>query len=313
MTKVIKFVEKRNLWFVISFTIIAIGFAMMVGRVFNQQPAMNFGIDFSGGTSIMLKFDELQKRYVEAEQARHVKSDVNSDFIQDIREVLAAFKLENSSIQLTSDGEVLLRTANFDNDKRSLILGKLKEKLGNYELLEVDVIGPTIGSELRTQSLWIMLVVMAAMMIYISWRFEFAFGIGALAALLHDTLMIFAVASIFHFEINIEFVAALLTVLGYSTNDTIVVFDRVRENLSLAKGPVEIGTLINSSIIQTFPRTINTVLTVLLVLVALLIFGGTTIKPFAGMLLVGIAIGTYSSIFIASTVLYSVLNRPKDA
>ncbi|NBV42242.1 protein translocase subunit SecDF, partial [bacterium] len=135
------------------------------------------------------------------------------------------------------------------------------------------------------------------------WRFEFAFGVGALAAALHDALILISVASIFRFEVDTAFVAAMLTILGYSINDTVVIFDRIRDNLIAARKAgrgFDFLSVVNNSIYETFGRTINTVVTVLLVLISLLIFGGGTMRAFVEVLFVGVLVGTYSSIFIAS-------------
>ena len=180
------------------------------------------------------------------------------------------------------------------------------------ELLEVDIIGPTIGQELKETSVWIIVLVSIALLLYITWRFDLAFGLAALIATIHDGIITLSLASLLNIEINTAFVAAILTILGYSINDTIVVFDRIRENLVHVKDSQTIHPLVNKSIYQTLFRTINTSLTTLFVIVCLFVFGGTTIKGFALVLLIGILAGTYSSVFIASpvfTMLYTKLKK----
>lgn len=289
-TKIIRVVERKNVWFGISGTIVLIALGLMGYRFFTQSPVLNFGIDFTGGTAMLLAAPEIQ-------------SVSDSDTTAKIRPALGP-DLSDSVIQITSDHRILIKTRPLSVAHREQIIKNLDEKLGKIEVLEVDIIGPTIGSELRQKSALILLTVLGALLAYISWRFEFAYGLGALGSLLHDLILIVAIGSIFKFEINTEFIAAILTVLGYSINDTIVVFDRIRENSGLMAKGTTFAQLINSSIIQTFNRTINTVVTVLLVLISLIALGGPTIHGFAVILFIGICIGTYSSIFIASPILY---------
>jgi len=305
----LKLVEKRNLWLLISAVIIATGLMLMGIRAIQHQPPMNFGIDFTGGTSFILRFDALHKNSVE--ESKENKKIVHARFINDMRKVLTAFGLEKSQIQITQDKEVLIRTIELTQKTRLALLSGLEERFGVLELMEVDVIGPTIGAELREQSIWIILIVSLALLIYIWWRFELLFGAAALLAVLHDALIIISVAAFLSIEINTAFVAALLTILGYSINDTIVIFDRIRENLHHTKSR-DIISLVNLSIQQMLSRSIHTSITTLLVISCLLVFGGTTIKEFAFILLVGIISGTYSSIFIASPVLAHVLAKRND-
>ncbi len=303
-----KMLEKRNLLFLVSAVIVLIGVGLMANRALHNQSVLTFGIDFTGGSSILIKFDGLSQQLL----APNVdKNAVGSVFTAKVRQVMDRGGVKSSSIQMTSDKEILIKAEVLNENRRAALLKQFEQDLGTLELLEVDMIGPSVGAELRGKSLLIVGAVMIALLLYITWRFQFAFGVGALASLAHDTCMFIALASIFHLEINTEFVAALLTVLGYSLNDTIVVFDRVRENLPKISQYGNTITLINQSIMQTFSRTINTVVTVLLVISALLIFGGSTIKPFSLVLFIGVLVGTYSSIFIASPVLYLLLKRQK--
>ncbi|MFA5880022.1 MAG: protein translocase subunit SecF, partial [Candidatus Margulisiibacteriota bacterium] len=256
-------------------------------------------IDFTGGTSILLKVDALSNEYVVAKKTHQSINAINVNMIKKIREILEQDGFSKSTIQITSNKEIIIRTTTLTKESRSRLLEILQQKLGNLELLESDTIGPSFGTELREKSLWILILVFVALMIYITWRFEFSFGMGALISLVHDAIATICFASIFFIEIDTSFVAAILTILGYSINDTIVIFDRVRENLKTSKKE-DFIKLVNISIYQTFSRTINTVITVLLVLLALMVFGGTTIKGFTIVLFFGVIIGTYSSIFIAS-------------
>ncbi|MDA1352933.1 MAG: protein translocase subunit SecF [bacterium] len=226
-----KLVQKRNLWFGFSLIIIAVGFGLMGLRAVSHEPVLNFGIDFTGGTSFIVKFDSLNARLL----GKGNEQDTQIAFIEELRGVLSQFGLGKSQIQITQDKAVIIRTVALDNDRRVSVLRSLEERVGVMELLEVDVIGPTIGQELKEQSFWIVLMVSIALLIYITWRFELVFGAAALIAVLHDAMVIISFSSITNLEINTAYVAALLTVLGYSINDTIVIFDRIREQLQ-AKG-----------------------------------------------------------------------------
>ena len=289
MKKIYKIVEKKYLWFLISLTVILIGTSLSTWRLIYNQPVLNFGIDFTGGMSFLLKFDQLDL----------IPKQEQADFIQKIRAVLTDFDLQNSKIQITQDNEVLIRTKDVDTSKRLAVLKAFHQQIGDNTLLSTSEIGATIGQELKEKSLWIIGVVSFALLLFITWRFEFSFGLAALIAVIHDALITLSVASIFSLQIDTAFVAAILTILGYSINDTIVLFDRVRENLKLAKTNSKMSVLINTSIRQVWARTFNTSITTLFVIGSLIIFGGTTIKSFALVLLVGIIAGTYSSIFIA--------------
>ena len=309
MIKKYKIVEKKNFWFSMSLLFILVGLTLMSYRALTQKPILNFGIDFTGGTSISLKIEALNKNLLQYKDKGQTEDEVKIAFIEDVRNVLGEVGLEKSYIQITKDKEVLIKTTELTDDKRVEILDLLENKFGGLELLEADVVGPIIGAELKTTSLWIIFVVMVMLLLYITWRFEFVFGISALMALLHDALVIVCFAAIFNVEINVPFVAALLTVLGYSINDTIVVFDRIRENLFSAKMKSGIKNIINESLSQTMRRTIHTSVTTLLVVGCLFLFGGATIKSFTLVLLVGILSGTYSSLCIASPILAMVSDK----
>jgi len=307
-----KIIEKRNLWFAISGLVILLGFAMMGMRAVRSQPMLNLGSDFAGGNTMVLRFDWLNEKYKQIGHNPEAFQEESGKFIGSIRDVLSPFGLENSSIQISNDQEVIIKTAKVTQDKSAHIREALTARLGPIEVLEIDYIGPAMGAELRNQSVMIIIMVSVALMAYISWRFEFCYGVGALAATLHDALLMISLASIFHIEVDTAFVAALLTILGYSINDTIVIFDRVRDNISkarTAKHGFDLATILNISIRETLGRTINTVATVVIVLAALLVFGGSTLRAFCAVLLMGTIAGTYSSIFIAGPVMASAFKQ----
>ena len=293
------FVEKRNLWYAFSLILIIAGISLMIGRSIKSQPALNYGIDFLGGSSILIKIPEFEKNIKNTPNATQEEIDT----ISSIRDTLSKQGLEKSQIQITTDKEILIKTLKLNQEKSQLLLQNLKETYIKLEILEVDFIGPTIGEELKNKSFLIILIVSISLLLYITLRFELIFGISALIALLHDALIVISFASLFKIEINTAFVAAILTILGYSINDTIVIFDRIRENYAPLKDKHSFKDIINLSLNQTLVRTLNTSVTTMLVIGSLIIFGGTTIKPFCVILLIGIIAGTYSSLFIASPTL----------
>ena len=249
---------------------------------------LNFGIDFAGGTVVQIKFNQPTS-------------------IDKIRDSLRHINMENSSIQQTgaaSENEFLLKTELSSSDLKG-VSDKIEESLtsiygkGSFEVRKVEMVGPKAGADLRQKGIMAITVAWLGMLIYITWRYELRFAVGGIIALIHDVIMAAFVFTLLGKEFNLTIIAAILTIIGYSINDTIVVFDRIRENArkNIKK---DLGTVINESINQTLSRTLLTSFTVFLVLVALFFFGGTVIHDFAFVLLVGVIVGTYSSIFIAS-------------
>lgn len=259
----------------------------------------NLGIDFTGGTIVELKF------------AKPVT-------VLQVRDTLKDYGLENSTIQLAgkehieASEDVFVRTTILPDETRRAVLDGMKEKLGEYQVLRTEKVGAVIGSELTLKAVLAMLISWVIIIMYISYRFELKFALSAIAALLHDIIIVMGVFSLLQKEIDGSFVAAIMTIIGYSINDTIVIFDRIRENLKLhfRKGG-DLIELINHSIMQTMTRSIYTVLTVLFTVVSLFVFGGETTKNFALALLIGISCGAYSSIFNASPLWYD-LKRMAD-
>ena len=277
------FVHKRYWWFLISALILIPGLISMATQGFN------LGIDFTGGTLLDLKF------------ARPVT-------VSEIREVLKDYQLEGSTIQLAltdptdKSNNVLIRSHVLNEEERRNTLKGLETKLGTFEVLRVEKVGAVIGAELAQQAVLALLLSWALMIVYISYRFEFKFAVAGIAALVHDILIVLGVFSILQKEIDATFVAAILTIVGYSINDTIVIFDRIRENLKTYKKSDGLAELVNHSICQTLTRSIYTVLTVLFATGALYWFGGETTKNFSLALLIGFTSGAYSSIFNASQI-----------
>ena len=278
--KTIDFMKHKKLWFSISGIIITIGIVFMI-----LNGGLNFGIDFTGGTSI--------------------QADIGRAFnIADVRAITDTFDKEAIVTYAGNENEMaLVRTkVELTVEQQGQILKSFTEKFnitqGN---IEFETIGPTVGRELQRSALIALFLANIGILLYVSVRFEWKFGIAAIAALIHDVLMMLFIYSIFRIPVNISFIAAILTIVGYSINDTIVVFDRIRENLRNARRP-EPNTLVNISLSSTLARSINTSFTTLLVILALYVLGVPAIKDFALPLLVGVLSGTYSSIFIASPV-----------
>ncbi len=270
-------VNKRKLWYAISGVLIVIGLASLVFR------GLNLGIDFTGGNIMQLQFEQT----VTAE---------------DLRTLVSSYVEATPSIQESDDNIFLIRTEDMAEEKSGQLLSQISSELSPFEVLRNERIGPVIGAELIANAWWALLLALALMLLYITIRFRFNFAVSAIVPLMHDALMVVGIFSILQIEVDSTFVAAILTVLGYSINSTIVIFDRVRENRELH--PKQGFTdLINESINQTLGRSINTSVAVLLLVVCLFLFGGDTTKAFSLALVIGVIAGAYSSVFIAGSIL----------
>lgn len=275
--KIIDFMKRRNLWFGISGIVIAIGIVMMLVN------GLNLGIDFTGGSSI--------------------QANIGKSFnISDVRAITDKFDKEAIVTYAGQNRDIaLIKTkVTLTIDQQGEVIKDFQDKFGLQQTnIQFETIGATIGGEMTRQALMALLLANLGILIYISFRFEWKFGIAAIAALIHDVLIMLVVYSVAQIAINASFIAAILTIVGYSINDTIVVFDRIRENKKHMK-KVDHNSLVNKSISETLTRSINTSLTTLLTILTLYILGVPAIKDFALPLVVGILSGTYSSIFIAS-------------
>ena len=289
----IDFIGKRNISFVISAIISIIG---IIGVIQIGRGAANMGIDFSGGTSMQLKFDK-PVPIAEARTALH-KGGIPKFDLQEIKEgnKLLVKIDRNTSVSLGKSAEA--------------VQNAFKKELqnNNFVVESSTEIGPSIGDKLRKDTLIAVLISLLGIILYIAWRFDFKFGIGATLATAHDCLAMFAAFYLMNKEINLLFITAVLTIAGYSLTDTVVVFDRIRENLHKnLKGAM--ATIFNQSINEVLSRTIVTSLTVFLAAASLFFFGGEVIHDFAFALLVGVLVGTYSSVFVASPIVVLLENR----
>ena len=207
----------------------------------------------------------------------------------------------------------MIRTVDLEENDRKAVMSSLKSNVGNYEVMREEKVGATIGGELIMNAVMALVISWVLIILYIAYRFEFKFGIAAVITLVHDILIVLTFFSFTQRQIDSSFVAALLTIVGYSINDTIVIFDRIRENLKLHfRRGGDLNELLNRSIYQTLTRSLYTVFTVLFTTFALYFFGGETTKDFAFALLVGFASGCYSSIFIAGPLWLTLRNRAEE-
>lgn len=287
----------RNVGFIVSSICFVLSLFMLLS-------GLNLGIDFRGGTMIGLNFSE----------------DVE---IQEVRAAMQSISIEGQEFDLSAEEikhfgnntDIMIKIKTRDDAPRNFAQGivnhlyqnmneKVPDNKNNF-ILSIETVGPKVGSELSGKALWSIISALGLILFYISIRFEFKFAIGAILALVHDIIITLGIFSLTGYEITLGTVAAFLTIVGYSLNDTIVILDRIRENMR-SSGTLLFEATINKSINQSLSRTLITSLTTLVVIVVLIYAGGEIIRPFAFTMLVGVIIGTYSSIYIASGLLASV-------
>lgn len=281
----LKIIEKTKIWFAASLIIIIIGLGFIVTKGFN------FGIDFKGGTQVVIDIGKDFDKFEVEEIIKNYANDVTTN------------KVDGNQIEIKSN--------NLDSNKVSEMFKEIKDtySLEDSALISQDEIGATIGKELAKKSVIALIISTLAILIYVAIRFEFKFGSAAVLALIHDVLITVSVYAIFQIPINTPFIAAILSIVGYSINDTIVIFDRIRENQKKMRGvtPTELA---NVSITQTIKRSINTSLTTVITISCVYAFV-PSIRDFAFPLLLGIICGAYSSIFIASPLWVIFKNKGK--
>jgi preprotein translocase SecF subunit len=305
-----KFMENTKINFM-KFKTIGFGLssAMAIGSILLLLMGVNLGIDFKGGTAIGVSFSE----------------DIS---IEEIRSSLKTVSINDTNFDLSaeeikyfgSNSDVMIKIKTLENEPENfgqLVINHLYDSLNskvpenkNDFILSLGSVSPKVGSELSGKALWSVISALVLILFYISVRFEFRFALGAILALVHDVIITLGIFSLTGFEITLSTVAAFLTIVGYSLNDTIVILDRIRENMK-SSGTVMFESTINKSINQSLSRTLITSLTTLLVIIVLLIYGGEVIRPFSFTMLVGVIIGTYSSIYIASALLATIYQNSK--
>lgn len=292
------FIEKRRYAYVFSIVVTLIGFASMGYNVATLGSWQNYGVDFTGGSLVQVRFSVP----VQDSELRDALGGSNAPPITRFGEANQNEFVIRSPL---SEGASITEVAEqVQAEIRSGLPGR------DFEVVRTELVGAKVGSELQRNAALAILISFGATLIYLAFRFETRFGVAAVIATAHDMIVVLGYMALFRIEISLTIVAALLTVLGYSLNDTIIVFDRIREHLQMKgarkQDPVE---LINRSINETLPRTVLTGGTTLATLLALALLGGPVVRDFAIVLIVGVAFGTYSSIFIASPALVEIQKR----
>jgi len=283
----LKIVEKTKLWFAMSLFIIVIGMGFLATK------GLNLGIDFKGGTALTVKMNQqFDKADVDKIVDKHAKGHYLS-----------------KTVDNGKDLEITVKSDALSADQIATMLKEIKTQFKSSELISQDTIGASVGNELKTKAIFALFVSMICMLIYVGFRFEFKFAASAIIALLHDILIVVTVYAILRIPVNATFIAAILTIVGYSINDTIVIFDRIRENQNIMR-KASLEEITNVSITQTLARSINTVVTVLICVISVYIFV-PSIRELTQPLTVGIAVGCYSSIFIASPTWVLLKKRKK--
>jgi len=281
-TRTFDFMSKSKIAMFLSLFMVLASYALLATK------GLNYGIDFAGGTIVQVKYDKPAP-------------------IKEMREKLKANKLfDGASIsEFGSPQEVVIRmkttTGNVTTDIGDITREALKGT-GSFEIRRVDIVGPKVGSELKEKGIMSLLLAVLGILIYVAFRFEWRFAVASIVALIHDVSIALGAITLVGLDVNLDVLAALLTILGYSLNDTIIVFDRIREGVTKSKN-IDLAEIINESVTRTLARTTLTSLTTFFVVFTLFMFGGEIIHAFAFTLLVGVVVGTYSSIFVASPIL----------
>lgn len=275
------FIKLRKIWYTISILIIIPG----IISLFSQ--GLNLGIDFTGGSLLDLKFS-------------------SPATTEQVRGVLNEFGLEGATIQQSAEDSFLIRTRELTEEESAGVLSEFNSKLSEVTVQRDERVGPVMGKELIFKAFQALALASVLIVIYVAYRFEFKQGIAAILAVLHDVFLVVGVFSVFQLEVDSSFVAAVLTIIGFSLMDTIIIFDRIRENSILKKKGELLEDIINRSLWQTMSRSINTTMMVLVVLIALLLFGGATMRNMVLALLIGITTGAYSSICVATPLWFDI-------
>ena len=287
----IEIVKNSKRWVALSLVFIVISLSSLLTK------GLNYGIDFSGGNLFQLKFE----KPVTLKEINTALDKIGKDIHQ--------FGGNGRKVQISEGNEVLIRIQEITEKEKNKFYDEIKE-VGKYEIVKEDKVGASVGKELKMSAVYSLAIGTVMIVAYITMRFEFMFAVAGILALLHDIIIAIGGISLLGYEIDTAFIAAVLTILGYSINDTIVVFDRIRETLR-KKSDLTFGEILNKSVNQVMVRSLNTSITTLLAVVAILIFGGESLRTFITTLLIGIMAGTYSSIFIATPLIY-LLEKDRD-
>lgn len=294
-------IGKRKITYTFSLCLMAISVGALVAF------GLNLGADFVGGTQMKVKASEQGKISYDVVCAKLPEGSCTESF----------------KVQQSGENEVIIKYRDSDDAFNTLVVGALTEIDPEHTLLETYFIGATVSEQLKGNALTAIMLVIAVILLYISWAFRrisfpvssWSYGFTAIVALVHDVLIVLGVFAVlgkfFDVEVGIPFVAALLTILGYSVNDTIVVYDRVRENILRTKNTKDFAALLNMSLNETLARSLNTSLTVVVVLVAMIFWGSSSLVWFSLALLIGVVAGTYSSIFVATALVTTIYGYKK--
>ena len=285
----------RNIKYYLSVSIVLVVLSIVVFFA----KGLNYGIDFTGGNLFQLKYNDKKITLTE----------INEN-LDKLSEKLPQVNSNSRKVQISEDGTVILRVPELKEEDKKEVLNSLQE-LGAFNLDKEDKVGASIGDDLKKSAIYSLGIGAILIVLYITLRFEFSFAIGGILSLLHDIIIAVGFIALMGYEVDTPFIAAILTILGYSINDTIIIYDRIRENLK--RRHTKNWTLedcMDESVNQTAIRSLNTSITTLFSVIALLIFGGASLKTFIMTLLIGILAGTYSSIFIATPIVY-ILNKRK--
>ncbi|HEX7119725.1 MAG TPA: protein translocase subunit SecF [Longimicrobiales bacterium] len=291
------FIGRRKVAYVLSGAAVVIALVGALFFQFSQGSWLNYGVDFTGGTLVQVAF-------------------VDETSVAEVREVIARVAPGAEVTRFGEASEFLIRAQEFSEaggNTSERIVEVLAERFGadGFTVARTEAVGPKVGSELQVRAALAILLSFAVTLVYLAFRFEWRFGLAAVIAVVHDILITLGILSVFRMEVSLPTVAAVLTIVGYSLNDTIIVFDRARENLKKTGRRETFGAILNRSINETLPRTVLTSGTTLATLLSLFMLGGETIRQFSLILFVGILIGTYSSIFVASPALLVITERWK--
>jgi len=281
-TKTFNFMGKSKLAMVFSLLLLVVSYGVLFTK------GLNYGVDFAGGTVIQVKYDSVAPIDIMREKLKSNELFSGATISEFGAEDEVVIRMKTTTASVTTDIGDLTRQA---------LAGS-----GNFEIRRVDIVGPTVGAELKEKGIMSLLLATIGILIYVAFRFEWRFAVASIVALVHDVSIALGALALFQIDVNLDVLAALLTLLGYSLNDTIIVFDRIREGVTNSKN-TELEGIINESVTRTLARTTLTSLTTFFVVFTLFMFGGEIIHPFAFTLLIGVAVGTYSSIFVASPIL----------
>ena len=285
----------KNIKIYLSISIVLVSLSIVI--FFTK--GLNYGIDFSGGNLFQLKYNDVAMTLPQ----------INEN-LDELSGELQQVNSNSRKVQISDDGTVIIRVPELTKAEQDKVMENL-QKLGTYTLDKEEKVGASVGDDLKKAAIYSLVIGSILIVLYITLRFEFSFAIGGILSLLHDIIIAVGFIALMGYEVDTPFIAAILTILGYSINDTIVIYDRIRENLRRkAKTGGSLEDVMNDSVNEVMVRSLNTSITTLFSVVAILVFGGASLKTFIMTLLIGILAGTYSSIFVATPIVY-LLNKRK--